>query len=313
MAGGKVHEHGNPQVRHQVEEEVLEVLLLGSVERQLAKDDAGEVVHQPRGAEVDQPLVDDGHRVARLFDEEDRSRRVHLVVGADRLLHEREIAADQPAGGLSGQHGAREVLAELRRGPGDRQRADERSEGRIAHARREIVDGRAVERAQATLLDEPEVQRGDVGVADEGLRVEAKDGRLQVRQHAHGAIAAGPADDRVHSRVEPHAHETLGTALVFAAREPAHLFDLGVENDGEPRALERLHAAHQPALLWRIRGRDDADRVAFDQGLSGEAACGGASTAPVRPSTSLRSDWARLPLERLVLAPRTTDSSLRSW
>jgi len=37
-----------------------------------------------------QPLIDDRHRVTRFFDEQDRSRGVHLEVGPDRLLNERE-------------------------------------------------------------------------------------------------------------------------------------------------------------------------------------------------------------------------------
>src|SRR5260370_127175 len=78
-----------------------------------------------------------------------------------------------------------------------------------------------------------------------------------------GTVTARPADERVHPRIEPHHHQTLGTTVVFASREAAHLLDLRVENDGEPCALERLYTAHQPALFWRIRRSDDTDRAAF--------------------------------------------------
>ena len=56
-----------------------------------------DLLEQARGAQVHEPLVDDRHRIARLLDEEDRALRVDLVVRADRLLHERQIAADEPS------------------------------------------------------------------------------------------------------------------------------------------------------------------------------------------------------------------------
>src|SRR4051812_42707003 len=84
-------------------------------------------------------------------------------------------------------------------------------------------------------------------------------------KHTNGSIAARAADDRMHARIEPHPHQTLGATFVFAARKAAQFLDFGIEDDGEARALQRLHAAHEPALLGRVRRRDDTDGVTFDE------------------------------------------------
>ena len=128
-------------------------------------------------------------------------------------------------------------------GRGVREGGEQRRHGRVARARNEVVDRRAVEDAQARAAHEPEVERRDVRVADERLRVAAKDLGLEVRDHARGAVAAGAADHRLHARVEPHSHEVLGATLVLHALEAAHGADLAVENHAVARALERLHAA----------------------------------------------------------------------
>src|SRR6266576_3359378 len=100
--------------------------------------------------------------------------------------------------------------------------------------------------AEVRLADEPEMQRRDIGVADERLWIQPEDSGLEIRQHAHGAVTSGPADDRADPRIEPHAHQTFGAALIFGAAEPAQLLDFGIEDDTETGALERLHAAHEP-------------------------------------------------------------------
>ena len=82
-------------------------------------------------------------------------------------------------------------------------------------------------------------------------------------EHADGTVSAGAADDRLHARVEPHAHEILGASLVLAALKSSDLSDFGIEQHGVSRALERFHAALEPSFARRIRWCDDSDRVAL--------------------------------------------------
>ena len=95
MAGGKVHQHRHAEIGDEIEHEILELVFLGTVEREVAEDDAAHLREQPRGAQLHEPLVDERHRIADLLEEEDRVGRVDLVGRADRLLHEREVAADE--------------------------------------------------------------------------------------------------------------------------------------------------------------------------------------------------------------------------
>ena len=73
-------------VGHEVEQEILELIFLGAVDRQLAEDDPADVAQQPGGAEVHKALVGDRHGVARLLEKENRVARIHLVGRADGLL-----------------------------------------------------------------------------------------------------------------------------------------------------------------------------------------------------------------------------------
>ena len=108
------------------------------------------------------------------------------------------------------------------------------------------------------------MQRRDVGVSDEGLRVAAEDIGIEMRKQSHCAVAAGAGDNGLHIGVDPHAHETVRAAFVFGASETRQPLDLRVEQDVESGALERPHPALEPSQLWRVRRRDDADRVTFD-------------------------------------------------
>src|SRR6185312_5346509 len=84
--------------------------------------------------------------------------------------------------------------------------------------------------------------------------------------HAHRAIAAGAANDRLDAWIEPHAHEILGAAFVLGALEAAAEPDYGVEDDREADVFECFHAAHEPARSGSIRRRDHADRVSLRDG-----------------------------------------------
>src|SRR5688500_12805689 len=99
MPGWEVHENRNLQIRHEVEQKILEFVLFRAVQRELAEHDSAHLAQQSRGAEMEQPLVDDRHRIPGLLEKEDGVAGVDLVWGSDGLLHQREIAASQTAEG----------------------------------------------------------------------------------------------------------------------------------------------------------------------------------------------------------------------
>jgi hypothetical protein len=75
-----------------------------------------------RRAQLHETFVDERHGIAHLLEEENRVRGVDLVGRSDGLLHEREIAADEPSGRAARLHGARVSLPSAcgRRGVGER-------------------------------------------------------------------------------------------------------------------------------------------------------------------------------------------------
>src|SRR4051812_47115942 len=106
MAGRKVHEDRHVEIRDEIEDEILELVFLGPVERQLPEDDATNLWQQPGCSEVHETLVHDRHRVTRLLEKENRVTHVDLVRRADRLLNEREVAADEAASSTTGLGGS---------------------------------------------------------------------------------------------------------------------------------------------------------------------------------------------------------------
>ena len=93
---------------------------------------------------------------------------------------------------------------------------------------------------------------------------------IQVGQHTDGAIAACAADHSLHARVGPDGGEVGGAAFVFGALVAARDGQLRVEEHGVAGALERAHAAREPAWSRRVGRCDDADRVALLQGRRAE-------------------------------------------
>ena len=263
VARGEIHQHGNVDIGNEVEKEILELVFLRAIERELTEDDSRHFLEESGGAEVHESFIDDRHRVARLFDEENCSLHVDLVRRADRLLHEREIPADEPSGRASRLDGARQLASDRLEWTGCRERGDERRRRGIAQTRNQIVDRGAVKAPQVRAPHEPQVQRGDVRIADERLRVVVEDGRIEMWQEAHGAIAASARDDRVDLRIEPHAHEAFGASLIFGARESRKALDVRIELHDEAGALQGANTTRQPPELWRVRGRDDANGVAL--------------------------------------------------
>src|SRR5215510_2136484 len=99
MTRGKVHQDRHVEIGDEIEKKFLELIFLRSVEGQLTEHDARDPLEQARGAQVDESLVDDGHRIARLLDEQDGAIHLDLIWGADRLLDERKISANESTHG----------------------------------------------------------------------------------------------------------------------------------------------------------------------------------------------------------------------
>ena len=120
--------------------------------------------------------------------------------------------------------------------------------------------------AQVGASHEPEMERGNIGVADKCLGIALEDLGLQVGNHAHGAIASGATNDGLHMRIQPDAHEVLGAAFVLGAREATERGDFRIEENGVTGALECFDSARQPTNARRVRRRNDTYRVAFREG-----------------------------------------------
>ena len=96
------------------------------------------------------------------------------------------------------------------------------------------------------------MERSDIRVTDEGLRVAAEYLWLEMWNHSGRTIATGAADHCLHARVEPDSHEVLGATFVFRALESTHRGDLAVEHDAVPSSFERANATVQPAFAWCV-------------------------------------------------------------
>src|SRR3954469_25275953 len=183
---------------------------------------------------------------------------------SERLPPTRRPAAETPrrAPRLGGPS---HVATDARRGTRRGERGEERRHRWIASARNQVVHRWPMEDAQMRAAHEPEVERGDVRVADERFRVALEDSRLEVGDHADRTVATRTADDCLDPGIQPHAHEVLCAALVLSSGEAAQRGDLGIEEHRVARALERLHSAREPTDAWRVRGCNDTDRVTLQQ------------------------------------------------
>src|ERR1700737_498537 len=118
MTGREIHQDRNVEIRPQVEEEVLELIFLGPIQREVTEHNSAHMAQKSGGAKMQQTLVGDRHRIVYLFEEENRVARVDLVRSANRLLHERQIPACQSSHGSSWPYRAGDVATERGVGPG---------------------------------------------------------------------------------------------------------------------------------------------------------------------------------------------------
>src|SRR5262249_6256985 len=89
VARWKIHQNRHVQVRHEIEQEILELVFLRAVEREVAEHYTSHATQQPGRTKVHESFISERHRVARLLDEKDRSARIDLVRRSDRLLDQR--------------------------------------------------------------------------------------------------------------------------------------------------------------------------------------------------------------------------------
>ena len=121
----------------------------------------------------------------------------------------------------------------------------------------------------AHLLVDGRVQRGDVGIAEEDLRVRPDDIKIHLVQHARHAVAAPHAHHGVHPVVREHLVESPGAGSV-AAREIAVLLPAAVRHDHLiTQGVDGLH--HLRIALLRVLQRPghahQADGIALFQGF----------------------------------------------
>ena len=121
-----------------------------------------------------------------------------------------------------------------------------------------------VEGHEARLGVERHVERGDVAVAEQGLRIAAHGRKVEKRQESRGAVAAARAPDRVDAVVREHAVEIGGAGGIGAREVSVAIEEVGARPHAEPQRLERLDGEADVLGLVRRGGRgDEAD------GLSG--------------------------------------------
>src|SRR5712691_5583663 len=148
VAGGEVHQNRDLEIGDEVDEEIFELVLFRAIERELAEDDAPDIVQQSRRAKVEEPLVGDGHRIAGLFEEKNGVPRIDLVRSANRLLHQGKISAGKPTDSPARPHSTRDFASELGFGARRSKRSQKRVCRGIGPAREEIVERWPVKDAQ---------------------------------------------------------------------------------------------------------------------------------------------------------------------
>src|ERR1700738_325089 len=95
MTGREIHQDRNVEIRHQVEEEVLELIFLGPLQREVNEHNSAHVAQKSGGAKMQQTLVGDRTRIVYLFEGENRVARVNLVCRRLRVLNKGRVFCRQ--------------------------------------------------------------------------------------------------------------------------------------------------------------------------------------------------------------------------
>src|SRR5689334_17270953 len=109
-----------------------------------------------------------------------------------------------------------------------------------------------MENSELRAPHQPEMERGDVRVADEDFGIPAEEIRLEVWNHSHSAVAASCGNDRFDLGIAPHLHQAFRALLIFAVMKTSFALDLGFQDHFEAGLLHRFDPSKQPIGSWRI-------------------------------------------------------------
>ena len=225
--------------------------------------------------ELDESPVDVPGRRVHVLEEEDRAVEVDLPGRSHGLHEEPEAAACKRRRGLAANDGAHvgvvRVARDLARAAApqnlEEARSGERRRLLVAHA----CDTGAVERGETRALPDRDVEGGDVGIADERLRVRGDDVEVEEGNRLRRPVAALHAVDDVDLGVGEEGVQVVGALLGRARDEVVPSVDPRRQLDAVPLRFPPLDSAEKiGAVLPRARGRGDADGPAVGKGAGEE-------------------------------------------
>ena len=285
MAERQLVEHGHAERLQVLLEDVLERARAGPVGGlalvtpvavlHLADEDADRLLQLARGSELRQEPVHVVRRRLDVLEEEERAGEVDLPRSPHRLHEEPQAAADEWRAHLAAPDrphvrvvGVARDLAE----PAAAQHAQQAIAREIGRLGRPHADEAvAVERREPRPLTDRDVERGDVRVPDERLRVRGDRVKVEVWDRLGGAVAALEALDDVDLRVLEEGDEVRRAAARVTGDVVVPVEDAGRELHAVAVRLPPLDAAQDlGARVIRARRRGDADRPSGRQRLAEE-------------------------------------------
>jgi hypothetical protein len=236
---------------------------------QLAEHQPGDAVEQPGLLQLGQHAVHAVVRLVPVLDEEDPAAGHRRVRRAGQRRQQREIAADQRRGG-----GASADHRDARRGAGQRglvgrpvapQHGEEGGAAVGVGILHQRARGRPVHRVGPELRQQRHQQRGDVGEADQRLRVGGDGRAIEESEEAGAAIAALADQQPAHRRVGEGLVQrrrpgvVVGTQPAAACRRRRRILDR------QPGLAQQRHRRSGQHRLQRIGGLDQPDPGARPQ------------------------------------------------
>src|SRR6185295_4653069 len=221
---------------------------------EVAEDDAGDLGEDAGEVEVRPHAVEAVGALADVLEEEERAAEVGEVRRPEEAREDGEIPTHEPPARAAGDERARAL--HRRRGLVGFEEGVEALEG-VGRLLRQLREDGAVD-GGAVASEEREVERGDVGEADEGLErgvVEA-----EAAEEPHRAVAATRAEDGAGAVVAEGLVELVEAAVVVAGEVAGFRVEARVE-DGLVAAGEDVESSLEGFTVERARGRDDADPI----------------------------------------------------
>ena len=124
-----------------------------------------------------------------------------------------------------------------------------------------------MERDEAGLLVDRDVQASDIGEADENLWIAADHIVIEFVEDPRGAVAAGAGHDGVHFGIGERGVEFGGALFVGAAQETFLAKEVFGEADFEAHLFQSFLGERHAVLVQVLGGGDDFDRVAGGEGF----------------------------------------------